>query len=640
MSHQAKHALRLSRPRPRLPRMIAVLASAAVVAAGTMLVPADAGTTISPTEAGSPPVVRDGSVHVGIDVGAKTFYRSNASGSFAAQSAAAVLAGLTVCRGDLVSGTNNSPRDHLVVTDPNGATVLDETSPVRDVTIASFTTNPKNQPKTPQPSASNTNYRGDFPGTPGDGTYHGMGFDIALLGKPAGVYTVTTTTTNMVKTALTGACAVGSPNAAGTGVVGGPVVDVQQFEYRPWQVNFTDVFGKGGVNVNLTPKEFRFNVGAKVSAIFAGTANSQQFYALPGSGYPLPSDPQACVDDPSSCLPSNATQCDPGAGCTPRVMFLNHPFSGSDPVGIAGVFDLDTKAFIAQVKIDGTTRTMMSLGTANDAYYHGLLDQLSAGAAAKGVDLASILATEVRVSNSNQVLRVSLLNGLQIDPTTSHGGIQIASDGTAQAGVLLDIYSSLRLDGGACVTNTASSSTEPGRYTRNEDNGYNVTKSDLLPAVPGVGPLGALVGGPLYHITGKFSSSALVNTASAVIGVDTAADEPHGYPIWISPFLSPIHTSAPKTLDFLGTATWSASETPILQGCLVVDVMLGAGVAVYNNPLPIGLGTIFDPLAQPSPAAEQLTDAVNDAVNQVVGQVSSNPTVNSLLTQVTALLPL
>jgi len=320
-------------------------------------------------------------------------------------------------------------------------------------------------------------------------------------------------------------------------------------------------------------------------------------------------------------------------------MFINRPFS-TDPVGIVGVFDLDTKAFIAQVKINGTVRTLMSTGTTTDAYYHDLLDQLSAGAAAKGIDLASILATEVRVSNGTQVLRLSLLNGLQIDPTTSHGGIQISSNSTAQAGVLLDVYSSLRLDGGACVANSASSSTEPGRYTRHEDNGYNVTKSDLLPAVPAVGPLAALVGGPLYHITGTFKSNALVNTASAVIGVDTAADEPHGYPIWISPFLSPIHTAKPTTLDFLGTATWSASESPILQGCLVVDFMLGAGVAVYNNPLPVGLGTIFDPLAQPTPAAEQLTDAVNDAVNQVVGQATSNPTVNSLLTQVTALLPL
>jgi hypothetical protein len=168
-----------------------------------------------------------------------------------------------------------------------------------------------------------------------------------------------------------------------------------------------------------------------------------------------------------------------------------------------------------------------------------------------------------------------------------------------------------------------------------------VTKSDLLPEVPRVGALGAIVGGPVYHIVGKFGPGALANTTGAVIGVDTAADEPNGYPAWIEPFLSGSRLATAKTFDFLGTATWSASESSLGSlGCLSVNFMLGTGVAVLNNPLNVGLGSIFDTAAQPSPEAQSLTDAVNDAVDTVVGTAASDPTVDSLLTQLTAALPL
>ena len=98
-----------------------------------------------------------------------------------------------------------------------------------------------------------------------------------------------------------------------------------------------------------------------------------------------------------------------------------------------------------------------------------------------------------------------------------------------------------------------------------------------------------------------------------MIGVDTAADEPNGYPVWISPFISGVRTGAPKTMDFLGTATWSASESPILAGCLVIDFMLGTGVAIYDNPLPVGLGSLIDVVGTPSPQLEALQTSVDAA---------------------------
>jgi hypothetical protein len=169
-----------------------------------------------------------------------------------------------------------------------------------------------------------------------------------------------------------------------------------------------------------------------------------------------------------------------------------------------------------------------------------------------------------------------------------------------------------------------------------------VRRSDLLPNVPRVGVVGALVGGPLYNIEGDFEGvgAPLINTASAIIGLDTAADEPNGYPIWIEPFISsPNHVANPRKMDFLGTATWSASETPVSGvGCLTVDFLLGAGVAIYNNPLPIGFKDlpIWDPQ---DPAVAALMDQINGAIQDAADQVGTNPTVNDVLQQILDLLP-
>ena len=457
-----------------------------------------------------------------------------------------------------------------------------------------------------------------------------------LTGKPAGVYTVTTTTTNMVRIGsgifqVGGACSVGTPTGNQT-FAPGPVVETQTFEYRPWQVTFKDVFGKGRVDANIAPREFAFTVGSQRSAVRPGDT-AQTFYAFDGA-FLLPSDPAACATDLSSCLPASAAACDPGAGCVPRLMAINSPTTETDPDGLVGVFDLDTRAFIASATAGGTTRVLASLGTDNDALYRATLQQLSDAAAAQGVDLPTLLATEVIVRDGQNQTSLSLLNGLQIEPSATHGGIHLSSAATVQAGVLLDIYSSLRLTGGACAGNASSSSAANDRYRRNEDNGYTVTKTDLAPRVPSVGPLGAIVGGPVYHVRGDFTGAAtpLVNTASAVIGVDTATDEPNGYPVWVQPFVSaPMHAAKPRTMDYVGTATWSASESPVASGCLVVDFLVGTGVAVFNNPLPVGLGSLIDAVGEPSPEAAALSGAVDAAVADVVGQVTSDPQVDAVL---------
>lgn len=611
----------------------AVLAAASLASIG-LSSSAGASTSVGPAETSSPnPVVRGDSVNIDVDYAGQMFYRGSSTAAYApATPAQVILLGSGACRGDDATTTtgNRSPRTVVTVAGPGGE-VLSRTSPVRDTSLGQLLASPQSAPLNPQPGPASTNYRGDF--APTANTPHGMHVVLDLAGKPAGTYTVTTTTTNWSKSGL-GACVQGTPDAAGN-VVPGPVVETDTFDYRPWQHNFKDVFGAGKVSMNVTPHEFQFSIGNRSSAVHRGTAESMSTYSLDGS-FLLPSDPRSCVALVADCLPSAAVQCEPGTGCVPRLVVIGAGPRGTSPDRIFGVFDLKTKAFVADVAVGGSSRYMASVGSGSDAYYKNALQQLSAGAAKQGIDLPALLASEVIVRDSQSQTSLSLLNGLQIDPSSKPGGVHLSSSSTVQAGVLLDVYTSLRLDGESCVTNRSSSTSTPDRYQRNLDHGYTVTKTDLLPAVPSTGPLGAIVGGPVYHITGTFRDDALINTASAVIGVDTAADEPNGYPVWVQPFVSaPMHVAKPRTLDFVGTATWSASESPLgASGCLVVDFMLGTGVAVLNNPLPVGLGALIDATGQPNPEMAKLYAAVDDAVGPVLDSVTSQPVVDEVLTTV------
>jgi len=109
--------------------------------------------------------------------------------------------------------------------------------------------------------------------------------------------------------------------------------------------------------------------------------------------------------------------------------------------------------------------------------------------------------------------------------------------------------------------------------------------------------------------------------------------------VWVEPFIASGHVNSPSTMDFLGTATWQASETSLLGGCLVIDFMVGTGVALYNNPLPVGFGTLLSPLYKPSPASEKLLNQINAAVQSVVNQAATNPTVAGVLNQILGALP-
>ena len=76
-------------------------------------------------------------------------------------------------------------------------------------------------------------------------------------------------------------------------------------------------------------------------------------------------------------------------------------------------------------------------------------------------------------------------------------------------------------------------------------------------------------------------------------------------------------------MEYLGTATWSASEKPLsaLGGCLTVDYLLGAGVAVYNNPTGVRLSYLTSQLYKPSAQSAALTAQIDGAVAEDLGNI-------------------
>jgi hypothetical protein len=636
-----------TKPKFRTLRRTATVLSVAGATTAAVLVPASATTTVSGGDPGTnPPVVRGTDPTITSDSGALTYFRQGtfAAGAgnvnniaYAAQSLNGLkglnLTGL-LCRGNNPVGVNLSARQTINVTDPaNNVVPPVAVSPARDVSLFG-----NGNPISPQPAPSDTNYIGDYPGTGGT---HGMSVTLDLTGKPAGIYTVETTTYNTTRQRSTGnggslgPCVVGvpDPSHANKTVLTGPVVTHTTFEYRPWQNTFVDVFGGGKVFANTAPREFQFKLGAGTSTIASGDNGIMRLYSYPSTD-PFVLPPTTCLNDPTSCLPAAATPCDPSTGCVPRIMTINQT-AGLQK--LQGTFDLETKAFIARANMNGISRTLVSTGAANDAQIGALLTKLKNAAAAKGYNLDSLLNTKIRLANGTQELDVTLLQGLQLAPSNAKG-VQIVSDTTVQAGLILDIYMDSRA--ATCTTKSAGNFSTPPRFTPTVGYGLKVDKSDILPSVPSVGPLGAITSGPLFHITGKFAQGALRNTASAVLGIDSAANEPNGYPVWVEPFLSsPAHVNSPSTMDFLGTATWGASETNLGSSCLVFDLMIGTGVALYNNPLPVGFGTLLDPLYKPSPASEKLLNEINATVQSVVDQAATNPTVASVLTQILGALP-
>jgi hypothetical protein len=457
---------------------------------------------------------------------------------------------------------------------------------------------------------------------------------LTLTGKPAGTYTVTTIVRDVDRhrvNALQQQCIL-KPETSLPSVT---------FEYRPWQHTFSDFFGGGTVNMNVDPAEFSGTIGTASTGVVNGSGK-MTFFAGAGSLLSsLPTDPAACGTDPASCVPTGAVQCDPSAGCVPQFVVISHTDANNR---VIGVFDIDDGIFAAVVKVGSQTRVLFSAGPQLDPQLHGLIGNLITSGAANGLDVLSLLATKLEVKGSNgdgstTSLKLSLLEGLALNEhDTGTTGAQIRAEyGLAAGAAILHTYTYL-LPYSDC-----------GKY------GYRVSDSELIPqldltgAPASVAGLAALlgVGGPVKRVTGHWPQGAGSHTITP-LSVDTAADEPNGLPVWL-PVVSGTGPALPDhSIDFAGLGTVVTTEQciapiPILapQGAVIgFGLLLGTGVALFDNPLPIGLDDIPLIWDHQDPQVIALRDQVSAAINSVTTQVLANSTVQSVLDQVIAAIPL
>ena len=511
---------------------------------------------------------RDGSIYNATTNPGGGSTAPNASGA-ACGNRTTIFFGTTPISNPPVNPTG-APYGMITIKDPNNVVVFTATSPEKVIsqsTVSGFTI---------------TTYNKEGPYT--------VNYTIPDTSTP-GVYTIESSAFDSRR------------NATGTGCTAQPkrVIDVKHFEFRPWQQKFTDIFGNGSVSFNLFPPEFQAALRTVQGPITGGATTMHQYSLNDGSSFVVPADPAGCANNPTSCLPVGAAECTPGdAACEVRVVTIN--WSNATQT-VYGVFDLETRAFIAQVKIGGNNMaTLFSLGTENDAVFRDLLAQLAAQAAAQGIDLMSLLATKVRVTLQDggpaTIIEVSLLQGLQMYEQFPAGptGISIIAPITATIGLFAHSYpaqtvpnptgvagdtvgcSTVRASDGKCIAAQPAATTQTvGRYSSRSGYGYNVLKSDLLPdlpvlpAVPPVPPVpgapvspatvtgllgtvGALTPTKFFNVYGKWNTGSHAVNA----GVDTNPGEPHGLPVWINPLsglavpADPTNTTALLTAVLLG----------------------------------------------------------------------------------------
>lgn len=446
-----------------------------------------------------------------------------------------------------------------------------------------------------------------------------------------GLYTIKSTAVNVTRASLFAQCI-------------GTAVTRSQFtvEYRPWQHTFRDILSTGSVSMNtIGAREFSYKVKDKSSdAVIDGTSSMTLYELGDPASFTFPSDPTVCTTNPQSCLPPTVKQCANTGPCNARLVVVDYQPNVSPPNKLIGIFDLQTKAFVASASAKGTTRILASLGTQLDAELLAVLGSTVASLqSASGVDIANLLATQVRLrmtgpDGNEASVFISLGELLTIvqGPPTGPNGINVLAPFSVNAGYVFHQVLGV---------SPASDTAKP----------YTVTESQLVPsvplplAVPAAPPLLVVEpGGTLKHIEGNYPSATNVPIGSHSVGasalannLDTAPNEPSGLPAWL-PVLSKGATVPDSDMDFIGHALVIAnSVTPLgSAGNLKVGFVLGFGATIFGkNPLPIGFGNlplIWDPQ---DPAVQSLIAQINSTVSGAI----ADPAVQDLLAQVLGAVP-
>ncbi len=434
----------------------------------------------------------------------------------------------------------------------------------------------------------------DFLATPAPSSAQPFGGTWLTAGAPAGMYTAVSTKRDVVR---------GDPNAAvlatdsaaqkaakrnalntcrlnsSTSATPNPdvVVSTVHFEYRPWEQRFRDTLqAAGGIDFNLkSSREFQLTLRGNRQSVIKNAPEAFTVVKLPtDGGLLLPADPAACAADVAACLPPTPPDCaSRPAACSDRLVVLNHS-DASDQV--LGFFDLETRAFVAYVKVGASQAVLKSVGEA-DAQVLALKQQLIEAAAPLGIDAARVSALKVSSVSGGTQTALSLDQGLeQLASSGMADGTTVQGAPSVQAGVVVH--------------------TILGGYTGTAAGPYTVSGTTTVPAVAGAPALPALPApltayGPLID--------KLVGTSGVGVREVRASRYSGGRHVYAA--AAGVEPTDPKLL-YLPTETGTISDASIgfvgaplmitqggicnAQGaCVGLAFLVGAGAALFDSPV-------------------------------------------------------
>ncbi|WP_372791919.1 hypothetical protein [Paraconexibacter sp.] len=415
---------------------------------------------------------------------------------------------------------------------------------------------------------------------------------------PNGIYTVKSVAVNRTKTGSF-SCSAAAP----------PVTLSQYtFELRKWQHRFADAAGKGTVYFNTAPKEAQLQLGAKDTGVVPG--NGLEVVVLPkDTGPALPSDPAACLADPTQCVPTTPAACTESPDLCEERLALAAIQGGN--YRISGLFDLKTGAFLTLAAIGDKTEVLTNVGDACGAIRKKLADRgLDPDTALGGTPVDATLPLELGTPTTIPTTAQALCAFAQAYAVQSLSPVGAGTGvlGTPEVGAGLIIH--------IAVNSTSGSPTAPSALP------YRITRSKTVPAIGALPALPALPAaiaelplpempagvptppsdpaglvatlapkGPLTQVKGKgyLSGTHVVG----VLNADTAPGPDDANPIWL-----PLTTAGAKTdsqLDFVGHGTASQDQTCFsllgTQTCLAVGSVIGTGAAMFG-PTPVAIPII------------------------------------------------
>ncbi len=357
------------------------------------------------------------------------------------------------------------------------------------------------------------------------------------------------------------------------------------FEYRPWEQRFKDTLNNaGGVDFNLnSAREVQFQWRDGRQSTIKNAPDAFSVYKLPkNGGLILPQDPAPCVADLASCLPPNVPQCTSNpASCEDRLVVINYRPAG-DNQHVVGLFDLQSRAFVAYTRIGNAVVVLKSLG-GFDAQALALKQQLITEAAKLGINAAQLSAMQLSYVGGGTTTKLSLDEGLEfLTQTGRPNGATVLGGPAVQAGVVIHTiigsYKGLPLSTSGPYSVFGTGLTLPP-----------LTGLPALPALPApltsYGPLveGLLASGGL----GLRHIKAAGYTGGAHIYALAAGLEPATEKLLYIP--TDADTISDKSIDFVGVplVLINGGACNLVGQCVGLGILTGAGAALYDSPVTI-----------------------------------------------------